>query len=642
MSFLTALYKSYEYAEEHGMIGKLDDGHLILPIYHNSMRSNGKNIVEVLLDKDSKLIDAKFIEEGEVTIFPVTEDSVSRSSGPAPHPLFDNFNYIIQDGSKKSELYIKGLESWIEYSEDDFLKIVYKFIKTSNIFANILNKLFSDYTIIGGKEVSYIEINDKKKKEAKLDFGKVFMTFKIKSYEGLRDVSLSENKNLQEEFIEYTRKQNKEDNSAIEVICNISGKKDYLCTKHRPLIGSAKLVSQITANDVNYKGRFINPDETIKIGKESSQKIMLMAKSLLDGPKTSRWLGETTYAISWFSDDIKNESDFNISKQINIIQYLIKNQSKKTYDNDEESNYLKISDEKSKDILRSLTSGKLLFNDDSRYYIAIIDKISNGRVACKYFREMKGSKLRENLEKWQENYHWYSYSEKIGNYEATPSPKTFIEAAYGVERDGKLEVSKKSFLTSQYRNIIASIVEGKNMPANITKSLELCIRKRLSYDDVWPRVKFCALAGLRDREGRKDNMLDRNETDRSYLYGRLLALYERLEAITYDNDSQRITNAEKLWNSFVNKPVTINFRLRNLLKPYEKKLKSSENKMGLFTMIKKDITQVTDMIAYNYGLDSHESNKPLGPNFIFGYEAQMSDLFTKKSDKTKGDDENDK
>lgn len=46
--FLTALYKSYVYGEENDLIGLKEDGdNLILPIYHNSMKSNGKNIVEV-------------------------------------------------------------------------------------------------------------------------------------------------------------------------------------------------------------------------------------------------------------------------------------------------------------------------------------------------------------------------------------------------------------------------------------------------------------------------------------------------------------------------------------------------------------------------------------------------------------------
>lgn len=52
MSFLTALYDSYNYGLENNLVGDLDNkSSLILPIYHNSMKSNGKNIVEILVNK---------------------------------------------------------------------------------------------------------------------------------------------------------------------------------------------------------------------------------------------------------------------------------------------------------------------------------------------------------------------------------------------------------------------------------------------------------------------------------------------------------------------------------------------------------------------------------------------------------------
>ena len=77
MSFLTALYDSYNYGLENNLVGDLDNkSSLILPIYHNSMKSNGKNIVEILVNKKSELVDAHFLNENEIVIFPVTEDSV--------------------------------------------------------------------------------------------------------------------------------------------------------------------------------------------------------------------------------------------------------------------------------------------------------------------------------------------------------------------------------------------------------------------------------------------------------------------------------------------------------------------------------------------------------------------------------------
>lgn len=668
MSLLTALYQTYTYALEKDLVGKMDeDGQIILPIYHNSMKSNGKNIVEVTLDDKSQMLEAKILAQGELAIFPVTEDSVARSSGISPHPLFDNFDYIIQDGEKKSLAYLKQMEEWLEYEEIDFVRIVYNFIKQAEVFEKILNKLFLTYEWKDGKKedkiIRYLNRSGEKEKWEELNFSKVFMTFKIQHQGQDSMVSLSENKDLQEKFINYVHFCD-EKQGLPKITCNISGKEDYLCVKHRPLIGSARLISQITANPENYKGRFINPDETIKIGKDSSQKIILMAKSLLDGEKTSRWLGELSYALSWFSDDIKNESKLDIGKSIQVKRpqspgEALLNKAKEKAKTKENS-ALKLADKNAEDIVKSFTSGRILFSDTSKYYLAVVDKVSNGRVAVKYFREMDGSRLKENLARWQEKYHWPGYGKEIKEFDYTPNPLKLIQAAYGIEREKGLEVAKKKFVTDQYANILAAIIEGRDMPRNIVRVLEMNVRNRLNYDKTWPTIKSCALVALKNQEGIKDNMLDRQNIDRSYLFGRLLALYERLEATNYeknfisgkneegpdqkkkDTGPYRLTNAEKLWTSFVNKPVTMNLQLRNLMKPYEKKLKLSEDKRGIYKKIKHEISEVTNILQDHYDYQLPETNRPLGPGFIFGYEAQMAEIFKKKESKgQEGEGKND-
>lgn len=611
------------------------------------MKSNGKNIVEITINKKSELVDAKFLDDGDLVIFPVTEDSVARSSGVAPHPLFDNFDYVIQDNTKKSEAYINQQESWLNSDRDDFVEIVHDYIVKEKVFEEILSKLYKDYKITKDKNVEYVDNSEKKAKNVKIDFSKVFLTFAVEDYEGKKNLSLSENKNLQEKFIRYTEESFAKDKDSEKIICNISGKEDFLCLKHKSVIGKSKLISQITAKKENFFGRFDKPDETVKIGKDSSQKIMLMAKALLEGSNTSRWLGEKTYAISWFSDDIQNKSGMDVTKKsetsiegtnknsfLSIGDFKPSNEELKERSKEEaKDTSMTIADKRSEDIVKSFTSGRILFDDTSKYYIAIIYQINDGRVSLKYFREMEASRLKENLISWQGKYNWLRFTKEKGSHLYTPSPFALIQTAYGVEREKGLEVSKKSFSTDQYKNIIMAIVEGKDMPQNMIKALELNIRNRLNYDKSWQQVKLCALAVLKDKEGIKSNMLDRKEIDRSYLFGRLLALYERLEKLTYDTDNERVTNAEKLWTSYVNKPVTMNLRLRNLIRPYEDKLLNNESKRGIYFKIKKDIREVTNLISENYDYKLKETNKPLTSGFIFGYEAQMADLFTKKDNK---------
>ncbi len=628
MSFLTALLNSYNYGLENNLVGNLEDkSSLILPIYHNSMKSNGKNIVEIKINKKSELVDAKFLEDGDIVIFPVTEDSVARSSGIAPHPLFDNFDYVMQENTNKSEAYISQQEAWLNYDEDAFVKIIHDYIIKEKVFEDILSKLFKEYKMLKDKNVEFVDKSDKKAKKVTIDFSKVFLTFAVENYDGKKDLSLSENKNLQEKFIKFTKDIFARDKETEEIICNISGEKDFLCLKHKPLIGSARLISQITANNENFLGRFDKPDETIKIGKESSQKIIQMAKSLLDGDNTARWLGEFTYALSWFSDDIQNKTDLDPTKKIEIIDlgplFDIAGEDLPQGNRNEGR---KISDETSESIVKSFTSGKVLFSNESKYYMAIIDKVSNGRVAVKYFREMDSSSLKENLVSWQNKYHWYRFTKEKGKTNYTPSPLMLIQTAYGVEREKGLEVAKKKFVTDQYKNILASIIEGRDMPKNIIQALEINIRNRLNYDKFWLQVKLCALAALREKEGIESNMLDKKEIDRSYLFGRLLAIYEKTEAFTYNKDDERITNAEKLWSSYLNKPATMSMRLSDLIKPYDFKLHANEKTREIRNILKREAGDVIDLIGENYKFNGVETNKPLNSGFLFGYQAQIKEL----------------
>ena len=622
MSLLTALLSSYDYALEHDMVGKPDHfGNILLPMYYNSMKSNGKNIIELLLSKESVLLEARLLPEGETIQFPVTEDSVARSSGVAPHPLVDSASYVIQDEGKRSVAYMEQMENWLAYDDNDFVRIIHDFLKQPKVLDAVKQKM---------KDSEEDEEEKQKKNGPAFDFEKVFFTFSVENYDGLKNISVSENSDLQARYKAYVEYLNANDPSKEKIICNLSGKEDYLCIKHQPLMGTARLVSQITANDENYRGRFMTADQSIKIGMETSQKIHLMAKYLLSGKETRRWLGEQANMVSWFSNDLSNAVAFDPSKSAEmpagIFEKLLAEQK-------DESDAPAIADEITENIVKSFTNGKQLFSDDATYYIAIFDKISNGRVAAKYFRSLSGSRLKDNLVAWQKKYHWRGFSKDNWDKEFTPSPRRMVLAAYGVERDGMLEIAKNDFLKNQYQNIVTALVEGRAVPRNFGKALAVNIRHRQNYDKTWMEVLFCALAVLKDKGGMKNPMLNRENTDRSYLFGRLLASFEYLEKSTFSKGDERSTNAEKMWTSYTNHPATMMLRLRNLMIPYERKLERSDEalkRMAYFNAM-REIREATNMLHESYNMDSVEVNRPLDYGFIFGYEAQRQAFYSGKN-----------
>ena len=62
MDFFTSLLKAYEKAEEIGLVDQQSgDNPVLLPIYHTSLKSNGKNIIAVKLDQDGSFYKADYI-----------------------------------------------------------------------------------------------------------------------------------------------------------------------------------------------------------------------------------------------------------------------------------------------------------------------------------------------------------------------------------------------------------------------------------------------------------------------------------------------------------------------------------------------------------------------------------------------------
>ena len=73
---------------------------------------------------------------------------------------------------------------------------------------------------------------------------------------------------------------------------------------------------------------------------------------------------------------------------------------------------------------------------------------------------------------------------------------------------------------------------------------------------------------------------DPNETDRSYLYGCLLAIADKAESEAYAKEDRgvRVTNAKRYWNAFSQQPCRTWKTIEEHLKPYLTRLEKSQIK----------------------------------------------------------------
>ena len=117
---------------------------------------------------------------------------------------------------------------------------------------------------------------------------------------------------------------------------------------------------------------------------------------------------------------------------------------------------------------------------------------------------------------------------------------------------------------------------------------------------------------------------DPNETDRSYLYGCLLAVADAAESASYDAEDRgkRVTNAKRYWNMFAKRPNTTWATIEKQLRVYMIKLG------GKSVYYEKMINDIMGKFA----LADFADNSPLSPAYLLGYHHFNAEIYKKKEE----------
>jgi CRISPR-associated protein Csd1 len=115
--------------------------------------------------------------------------------------------------------------------------------------------------------------------------------------------------------------------------------------------------------------------------------------------------------------------------------------------------------------------------------------------------------------------------------------------------------------------------------------------------------------------------LERDRKTRDYLYGRLLALAERMEGIAlYVAGEKRETNAGKLMQRFAELPYSTWLTIETSLTPYKVRLRAK--RPGFLHNVEREI----DEVACSFGAEDFLSDKRLTGEFLLGYHCQRAAL----------------
>lgn len=592
------LQKAVEtYDAHYTLVGIEKEGHQMLaPIGHITTNAE----IEITLDRRGSFQSARQLEKEEgKTVIPVTEKSGSRSGTlVAPHPLCDQLGYISTIDAQKRDAYLKQLSAWIqsEYSHP-ILDAVYSYVENGTIL----------------EDLQRAGISTEKSKQ--------LVRWRVNGIEpGVEECW--RNIELFDRYTKWYRETKKDEK---EELCMITGELLPIAVSHPksivPVYGNAKIISSNDTTNFTYRGRFMDDSQAATISYEASQKAhnalswLVAEQGVAFGKRTFLcWNpqgAEVHHAARPFPRNgaaAKNPSDFRAQLQETLYSY--------------------------KSNLPETTAGVV---------IAAFDAATSGRLAVTYYNELMASDFLQRLHDWDEHCCWWHWSnEEHSQVIDAPSLFQIVNCAFGTQREEKnriLLVTDEKVLRQQMQRLFSCRVDCAPIPADIERLLVERASNPQAYDaKVHSQIITTACAVIRkfyyDRKKEDVSMaLDEQRKDRSYQFGRLLAVYEKVERDTYSETENREPNATRYLSEFCRRPMHTAAELdKQMEKAYFPRLPAGKRQY-----YKAVISQIMGMIN---STDEKQWNAALGDTYLLGYYLQRSALYTKKDRNETEENEN--
>jgi len=252
-------------------------------------------------------------------------------------------------------------------------------------------------------------------------------------------------------------------------------------------------------------------------------------------------------------------------------------------------------------------------------------------MAITFYKDLLENEYIDRVIAWHESCCWW-FRGKGMDYISAPSADRIIAAVYGEPKGDNYDKIKKQ----GRERLLHCILNGERIGTGWVNAAVSRVSNPFSYskqDGGWDMYRWvtavsvtCAIARkyYTDRKEEIDLELNMTYSDRSYLYGRLLALAEKTESHarylqTGGNDTdKRPTNALRYMSAFAAKPFRTWVLIYNQLVPYLQRLDGGDW-----------YQQQIDVIMSLFQEGEYECDKALDGRYLMGYSLQRRALYTK-------------
>ena len=392
MGWMKQLYDTYENIKDNQKL--LDRCSMPLVIPSHTVQTAH---VEIVLDEDGDFLRADTIDKDKaLTVVPCTESSAVRSSGIAPHALYDNLKYVAGDSinygaddkvKSNFEAYCEQLKEWTEDVQcPEEIKCIYKYIMKKSVIQDLIDEAILSY------ESGKLKWNAATDNKPAGDIFGTFVRFAIENSD-MEYIKYHENKEFMEAYRQFDRK-----NRNQKGLCFITGKGTWLTYKHPSKIrysgDSAKLISANDTSGFTFRGRFNKPEEAFGVDYDISQKAHSALRWLIrnqgfgTGDQTVvAWAVSGREILQPMGDTA--EIDKNEVHDQYTTKYVFAEKVKKAI-----YGYRKnLTDESNKNIV-----------------LLIVEAATPGRLSITYYREFLDADYFDNMEQWHTTCVWnHSY-----------------------------------------------------------------------------------------------------------------------------------------------------------------------------------------------------------------------------------------
>ncbi|MBN2319633.1 MAG: type I-C CRISPR-associated protein Cas8c/Csd1 [Acidobacteria bacterium] len=593
------------------------------PISHVAKKAH----VEVTIDSRGNFRSVRPLGWKEsITIIPVTESSANRTNTDEPHPLCEELSYCAADLPGRKETRFKKmmalLESWDSSQEYAHPKVhaVKSYLNQGKLYTDLSNNSIFPFKSMSSKG-----------KKTPVEDKKVFVRWRIAEPENPCSGTW-EDDSLIEAWIKFDEMKNKPKK---QTFCMMSARNVRIAKWHprflRASDDGAKIISSNDIKGFTFRGRFTDGkddsgSQACTVGYIESQNVHNALRWLIRRQGYHKVEDEfVRYFVAWavsckpIPDPCANSWDF-LGDEPPI----------------EDAN--QTGDFGHSFALRfknKLAGYKANITDTEDIVVIGLDSATTGRMAITFYRELTGSEFLERIERWHSDFAWLQNYGKIKKdkkkqitFEGSPAPKDIAWCSYGRKVEGKNGIK---LLNATVERLLPSIIDGRPVPCDL---VEHCVRRVSNRTGLepWEFEKClgiaCSLFKGFYKERRYLMALEEERNSRDYLYGRMLAIAEKVESMAlYFAGENRETTAARLMQRFADRPYSTWRTIEVSLTSYKSRLNAKMP--GLLN----GYIELIDGISNKFIIDEFAQDRRLSGEFLLGYHCQRKWLDEHKREK---------